>query len=287
MNKDSNNLSSISSRNARYAIYCKVRNDIMEGIYDVNLPFMQNATQIRPTLQPSLTRTFRLDKTMPSFFGKNSGLMKLGRNIRSRITGPQSAGDILNRMQNPTTMDKITGSIKRGIIAGYKPVLGAIGKIGIKAMLTPGVGIPSKRGNIPSLNISGADVLKGGMAIRRMSGAIQSNLQNLPSGEFKSISQYNPSTTFSLSHQARLLAKAASEAQDVIAGSGADISNLSSAEQRHAATKLLNARNILNNINAQYDSSSNPYLSKYLLKNPTTGNLVPIRSRLTGVRFPT
>lgn len=287
MNKDSNNLSSISSRNARYAIYCKVKNIIMEDIYDVNLPFMKNATQIRPTFQPSLRRTFRLDKTMPSFFGKKSGLMKLGRNIRSRITGPKTAGDILSRMQNPTTMDKISGSIKRGIIAGYKPVLGAIAKIGVKAMLTPGVGIPTKRGNIPSLNISGANVLKGGMALRKMGGVVQGNLNNLPSDQFKTTSQYNPKDAYSQSYQAKLLAKAAEEANVVISGSGADISKLSSTEQRHAATKLLNARNILKNVHAEVDSGSNPYLGKYLLKNPLTGNLEPFRSRLSDVRFPT
>jgi len=287
MNKDSNNLSSISSRNARYAIYCKVRNNIMEGIYDVNLPFMQTATQIRPTLEPSLIRAFRLGRTMPTFFGKNSGLMKLGRNIRSRITGPQTADDILQRMQNPTKMDKIFGSIRRGIIAGHNPILGAIRKIGVKAMLTPGIGIPSKRGNVPSLNITGADVIKGGMALGRMGRNIQGNLQNLPSGEFKTTSQYDPTRAFSSSHQAKLLAKAAEEANAVIAGSGADVSKLSKEEQRHAATKLLNARNILQKVNTEVDSGSNPYLKNYLVRHPLSRDLIPMSRYLTNVKFPT
>ena len=158
MNKDSNNLSSISSRNARYAILRQIENNLIKNtsIKNINENLLGSIFNrvligsrnvqggVKGIPAPYTVRNLRAGginiPQAPKFFRPNeSSIMGLGRQVRRLITGPKTTEQL---------------SIKYGEIPepGSQPNIGRmVAKVATKGLLrlaSSGINIPTAKGNV-------------------------------------------------------------------------------------------------------------------------------------------
>lgn len=230
MKNETNISSSISCRNARYAIYCKVHNDLKENksIKQINEQFFSGGT--------------------PLFQKLGSRLALAARKGLRAVRGPITTGQYSQKMGALPVQ-------KPSIMAAALPKLATMG---LRAAISSGLNLPSARGNVPNDLLRGVKnlgtVVRGGRAVSNAFRTNQPQEQQTSTSPVTATSGPKPLIT-----TAQLASQIRSTQQEFARRSAQEIDLLPRSSRISRIAALRATENRLKDLIAQQNARTTPY----------------------------